>query len=123
MYTGAIGAAFFFEKIDPKSSNPSPNCTGMFRVISRSISALIPVPVHNKVYHTPDDYCCKMASTSPTPNDDNDDAKYLHVELQNRMQTEPELFDWIQSATLDGLWYVVWSYITTTWQQNIHRCC
>jgi hypothetical protein len=41
---------------------------------------------------------------SSNGNDDN--AKYLFDELQSRVQTEPELFDWIQSAALDGLWYV-----------------
>jgi hypothetical protein len=33
-----------------------------------------------------------------------DNANYLHDELQSRVQNEPELFDWIQSAALDGLW-------------------
>lgn len=34
-----------------------------------------------------------------------DNAKYLHDELLNRVQTEPELFAWLQMAALDGLWY------------------
>ncbi|CAB9497468.1 Peroxide stress-activated histidine kinase mak2 [Seminavis robusta] len=34
-----------------------------------------------------------------------DRAVYLKKELENRVQTEPALFEFIQSAALDGLWY------------------
>ena len=35
-----------------------------------------------------------------------DRAAYLKKELDNRVQTEPELFDFIIKAALDGIWYV-----------------
>ena len=40
----------------------------------------------------------------PCPPDDN--AAYLQKELQDRVQNEPALFEWIQKAALDGMWYV-----------------
>jgi hypothetical protein len=36
-----------------------------------------------------------------------DTAAYLKKELYQRVQTEPDLFDFIQKAALDGLWYVL----------------
>ena len=38
----------------------------------------------------------------PTVIDDN--AMYLKEELYGRVQKEPELFEWIQNAALDGMW-------------------
>lgn len=40
-----------------------------------------------------------------------DDAAYLKQELHDRVQTEPELFGWIQKAALDGMWYVTYSTV------------
>lgn len=33
-----------------------------------------------------------------------DDAQYLKKELYGRVQDEPELFEWMQTAALDGMW-------------------
>ena len=46
------------------------------------------------------------APTSTAICADDHDAGYLHKELLGRMRDEPELFDWLQAAALDGLWYV-----------------
>jgi hypothetical protein len=35
---------------------------------------------------------------------DKENAAYLRAELQHRVQNEPELFEWIQKAALDGIW-------------------
>lgn len=38
-------------------------------------------------------------------NCDNDNARYLRNELYQRIRDEPELFDWLQKASIDGLFY------------------
>ena len=34
-----------------------------------------------------------------------DSEHYLKTELYKRIQTEPELFDWVEHGSLDGLWF------------------
>lgn len=48
-----------------------------------------------------------------------DNAKYLHDELQGRIQSEPALFDWIQSAALDGIWY---ENVVSAWRSSLLLC-
>jgi hypothetical protein len=43
---------------------------------------------------------------STSSNDNHRSDNYLYDELKDRMQKDPELFEWIQQAALDGLWYV-----------------
>ena len=45
------------------------------------------------------------------PSVPDDNAAYLQKELQDRVQNEPALFEWIQKAALDGMWYVIIRYL------------
>jgi hypothetical protein len=59
-------------------------------------------PMSNIASHT--------MTTNPQATNDGrpiDAAANLKKELDHRVQTEPDLFNFIQKAALDGLWYVL----------------
>jgi hypothetical protein len=49
-----------------------------------------------------------VLSAAPNININNkneEEEYYLKQELYERMSQEPTLFDWLQQASIDGLWY------------------